>query len=332
MCQQQITRQKIEEITSAFMTACTLGAAAELDIFTTLGDRSLAADELAQRLHTDRRATRILLDAVAAIGFLDKLGDRYSVPAEARGWLSTGGPDTMLPMIHHRTNLMRHWSHLSQITKTGVPCPYPESIRGAEADRATFIAAMHTYSGPVAEEVVGRLGPLSFRRLLDVGGASGTWTLALLRAVPQASATIFDLPDSVRQAADRIAASSAAERITLAEGDFYRDDLPTGFDFAWVSAIIHQHDRRHNRDLFAKVYKALEPGGRIAIRDVVMEPDRIHPRFGALFAINMLVNTDSGGTFTFDEIARDLEAAGFTEPRLRSTDPAMNGLVVARKA
>ncbi len=331
MCQQQITREKIDEITSAFMTACTLGAAADLDLFTTLGDRSLSVDELAELLQTDRRATRILLDAVAAIGFLDKQGDRYSVPAEARDWLSADGPDTMLPGILHRTNLLRHWGQLAQIVKSGLPGEFPPSIRGAEADWATFIAAMHTYSDPVAEEVVGRLGPLSFRRLLDVGGASGTWTLALLRAVPQAKATIFDLSESVRQAADRIGASPAADRITLVEGDFYRDDLPTGFDFAWVSAIIHQHDRQHNRDLFAKVYKALEPGGRIAIRDVVMEPDRIRPRFGALFAINMLVNTDSGDTFTFDEIAQDLEAVGFVDPRLHSTDPAMNGLVVARK-
>jgi SAM-dependent methyltransferase len=85
--------------------------------------------------------------------------------------------------------------------------------------------------------------------------------------------------------------------VTLAAGDFYVDDLPAGADFAWVSAICHQHSRRHNRELFAKVYRALAPGGRIAIRDVVMEPCRTQPRDGALFAINMLVNTDTGGTF-----------------------------------
>ena len=90
-------------------------------------------------------------------------------------------------------------------------------------------------------------------------------------------------------------------------------NLPGGADFAWVSAICHQHSRQHNRELFAKVYQALVPGGRIAIRDIVMEPCRTQPRDGALFAINMLVNTETGGTFTFEEYAEDLRAAGLRE-------------------
>ena len=119
--------------------------------------------------------------------------------------------------------------------------------------------------------------------------------------------------------------------MTLTAGDFYVDDLPGGADFAWVSAICHQHSRRHNRELFAKVHKALVPGGRIALRDVVMEPCRTRPAEGALFAINMLVNTDSGGTYTFEEYADDLRAAGFEDPRLAVKHEAMNSVVVAVK-
>ncbi len=119
--------------------------------------------------------------------------------------------------------------------------------------------------------------------------------------------------------------------MTLVAGDFYLDQLPGGADFAWVSAICHQHSRRHNRDLFAKVHTALAPGGQIAIRDMVMEPDRVSPREGALFAINMLVNTDSGGTFTLAEYAEDLQAAGFENPQLVVKHEAMNSVVVASK-
>ena len=190
---------------------------------------------------------------------------------------------------------------------------------------------MHVVSGLVADELVQKLGPPKFRRLLDVGGASGTWTLAFLRAVSGATAIIFDLPDAIEQARHRLAGTEFADRVTLVAGDFYADDLPEGTDFAWVSAICHQHSRRHNRELFAKVFRALSPGGRIALRDVVMEPSRTSPREGALFAVNMLVNTDSGGTFTFNEYADDLQSAGFANPQLQVKHEAMNSVVVAEK-
>jgi len=164
---------------------------------------------------------------------------------------------------------------------------------------------------------------------LDVGGASGTWTLAFLRAVPEARATIFDLPDAIEQARERIAASGFRDRVHLVAGDFYDDPLPSGADLAWVSAIVHQHAREDNRELFAKVREALLPGGRIMIRDIVMEADRTAPPEGALFAVNMLVATASGGTFTMDEYTEDLQASGFREVRLLVKDAWMNSVVEA---
>jgi SAM-dependent methyltransferase len=234
-------------------------------------------------------------------------------------------------MLRHATNILRGWSQLASVTKSGTPPPRHPSIRGPEADRASFIAAMHVVSGPMADDLVKKLGPSKFRRLLDVGGASGTWTLAFLRAMPSASATIFDLPDAIEQARQRLAGTEFAGRVTLVAGDFYVDVLPDGADFAWVSAICHQHSRRHNRELFAKTFRALLPGGRIVLRDVVMEADRTRPFEGALFAINMLVNTESGGTYTFEEYAEDLRFAGFENPQLLVKHEAMNSVIVAEK-
>jgi hypothetical protein len=324
-------RQQILNMAAGFEPACVLGAAAELDVFTILSRGSLSARELADRLDSDLRATAMLLDAVAALGLLDKQDTRYVLPEELRPWLVDGSPQSMLPMLWHRMSVLRGWSQLAWTTKAGIPCPRPASIRGAEADRAAFIAAMHSVSAPLADELVARLGPPPFRHLLDVGGASGTWTLAFLCAVPQAQATIFDLPVAIQQARQRIAESEFAGRVALVAGDFYRDDLPAGADFAWVSAIVHQHSRRHNRDLFAKVRAALQSGGQIAIRDVVMEPSRTRPVAGALFAVNMLANTSSGGTYTFEELAEDLRTAGFTDAELRIKGEAMNSVIVARK-
>jgi len=324
-------RREILDLMNGFRSACVIGAAAELDVWTALVDQTLSAEQLAKKLACDNRAITMLLDAVAALQLLEKHEGLYSVPPELRGWLVEDGPETVLPMLRHAASILRGWSQLAWVVKAGIPTPRPSSIRGPMADRASFIAAMHTVSGPMADDVVRQIGPLNFRHLLDVGGASGTWALAFLRAMPKATATIFDLPDAIDQAQRRVADTGLADRITLASGDFYVDDLPGGADFAWVSAICHQHSRRHNRELFAKVHKALVPGGQIAVRDVVMEPNRVEPRDGALFAMNMLVNTDGGGTFTFAEYAEDLLAAGFERPQLKAGREAMNSVVLAVK-
>ncbi len=328
----KLDRQQIMQLAGGYRFLAVLGAAAELNLFALLGDESLPAEAIAIRLNSNLRATVVLLDALAALGLLEKQDEKYSVPVDLRPWLSESASGTALPMVLHQMSLIRMWSQLAWIVRSGEPAVRQASIRGAEADRAAFIAAMHSVSGPIADDLVTRIGPPKFAHLLDVGGASGTWTLAFLRAVPGSRATIFDLPDAIQQARQRIAQSGFADRVELVAGDFYDDPLPAGADLAWVSAIVHQHARDDSRELFAKVREALIPAGQIMIRDVVMESDRIAPPEGALFAVNMLVATASGGTFTMDEYVEDLQASGFHDVRLLVKDDWMNSVVTARRA
>jgi precorrin-6B methylase 2 len=217
------------------------------------------------------------------------------------------------------------------VVKTGRPAGRFPSVRGEEGDRESFIGAMHNVSAPIADQVIGALQPLEFRHLLDIGGGSGTWTLAFLRAWPSGTATLFDLPEVVPMARARLTDAGMAERVKLAGGDFLRDPLPGGADLAWVSAIVHQNSREQNRVLFGKVFRALVPKGRIAIRDILMDASRTRPTAGALFAVNMLVGTEGGATFTFAELQADLEAAGFAPPMVMRRDEAMNSVVVAER-
>jgi hypothetical protein len=175
------------------------------------------------------------------------------------------------------------------------------------------------------------LGPLQFTHLLDIGGASGTWTTRFLQLYPGAQATIFDLPEVIPMAAGAPAAPGMADRIRLVAGDYNGDDLPPGADLAWVSAIVHQNSRDQNRALFRKVFAALVPGGQILIRDIVMDESRTYPVAGVFFAVNMLVATPGGGTFTFNELGEDLSSAGFTDIRLLRKGEIMDSVVSARK-
>lgn len=141
----------------------------------------------------------------------------------------------------------------------------------------------------------------------------------------------MDLPPVIPLAQRRLAGAGLSARVVLVAGNYLRDPLPSGADLAWVSAIAHQHSRAENRILFRKVFNALTPGGRIAIRDILMHPDRTRPVAGALFAVNMLVATPAGGTFTFEELHANLVAVGFTRVRVVRRDPTMNCVVLANK-
>ena len=324
------TADEILNLVRAFQPACVLAAAAELDIFSALAARPTTAKSLAAKLGADLRATTILLDALAAMELLTKRADKYSVPSNIARILTEESPDNILPALRHQANGLRRWNQLARIIQTGEPAKCKPSIRGRAADEAAFIGAMDNFSAPFADSIVKQSKP-KFEHLLDIGGASGTWTIAFLRAVPEAKATLFDLPSVIPLAKKRIAKAMLGDRVTFVAGDYYRDKLPAGADFAWLSAIAHQNSREQNRALFAKVYASLQDNGVLVIRDVVMEKSRTSPAAGAMFAVTMLVATQAGGTYTFDEFRQDLLQAGFAKVKLLHHDEFMNSLIRATK-
>jgi predicted O-methyltransferase YrrM len=325
------TAQSILDIVRGYQAGAVLVAAAELDLFTVLASGSRTASELAQILTCDLRAVTVLLDALAAQGLLQKSADAYSLPAGLAPFLTPGGERSLVAMLQHQANCLRNWSQLAKVTKTGKPAERIPSVRGEAGDKESFIGAMHNVSDPNAAWVIQAIQPLEFKRLLDIGGASGTWTMAFLRACPAAQATLFDLPHVIPMAKRRLEQAGLAQRVRFAPGDFMADALPSGADLAWVSAIVHQNSREQNRLLFSKVFSALSPGGRIAIRDMLVDETRTRPVAGAFFAVNMLVATAGGGTFTYKELNEDLQSAGFAEAVVAHQDEGMNSVLVARK-
>jgi hypothetical protein len=326
------TGDEISELARNYQAPCVLVAAGELDLFGSLAGRTFSAADAAQTLQADLRGITVLLDALAALKLLDKQGDHYEIPASVADLLTSGKPGNQLAMMQHLANCMRRWTQLAAVVKTGRQPPPQPSIRGEDADNASFIEAMDNVSGPVAGNLVAQLQPLTYRHLLDVGGGSGTWTIAFLRTNSAAQATLFDLPHVVPLARHRLERAGFQERVTLVPGDFYVDPLPGGADLAWISAIVHQNSREQNRQLFVRLFEALTEGGQVLIRDVLMDSSRITPLAGALFAVNMLVGTPQGGTYTFEELRDDLALAGFTEARVLRRDEGMHSVMSAKKS
>jgi len=319
-------REELLNLGRNFMECRVLLSAAELDVFTLLAGEALTAEQVAGRLGLCVRGLTILLDALAAMELLSKRDGRYSCPPPLAQLLAADGPESVRPMLLHQANIWRRWSELTEIVRGEVEPGH--HIRTPEMQRA-FIEAMEVVSRPLAPEIVAAVGPGSAQALLDVGGGPGTYTAAFLRAAPRMRATLFDLPEVIGIAREHLARAGVLDRVTLVGGDFTRDELPPGHDLALVSAIIHQNSPAENLDLYRRVFRALVPGGRIVVRDHVLEPDRTRPRRGAVFAINMLVSTVGGNCYTFAEIESGLTAAGFERVRLLSADERMNGLVEA---
>ena len=305
--------------------------AAELDLFTLLAPTPLTAQAVADRIHGDRRAVTILLDALAAMELLRKHGPQYQCLPGVAESLARSSPKSVLPMVLHSATLWRRWTELSGVVRGDAQARSRAQAPHDDAGLAAFIGAMHVVSGPRAATIVAAIDPGPARALLDVGGGPGTYTIAFLKAAPQMRATLFDQPEVVEMARVQLTQAGVLERVRLVGGDFERDALPAGHDLALVSAIIHQNSPAQNVDLFRKVWRALELGGRIVVRDHVMSADRLDPRDGALFAVNMLVATAGGNVYTFSEIEAGLTAAGFTRVRQLQGGPGMMGLVDAVK-
>ncbi|HSV72727.1 MAG TPA: methyltransferase [Chthonomonadales bacterium] len=312
----------------AFVEARILLTGTELGVFDVLAVECLGVDEIARRLSLDTRAATILLDALVAMGHLLKRDSLYANAPHAQRFLASGSPASVAPMLLHQSNLWPRWTRLTEVVRNGVP-DVEDASPAADGDLRAFIGAMHVVGSQQASSTAAQMRLGDAKALLDVGGASGTYVLACLRESPGLRATLFDRPAVIEMARERLHREGALDRVTLVAGDFYMDELPGGHDLVLLSAIIHQNSRAQNVALYRKCYGALVPGGRLVIRDHVMSPERTLPAAGAIFAVNMLVATPGGGTYTLAEIREDLQAAGLERVAQIHEGDVMDALVEA---
>ncbi len=313
-----------------FMKSRVILTAAELDLFTVLENRPSTAFEIAGSLGLDPTALARLLDCLVVFGLVEKEKGPYR-NTEKGAFLSANHPETVLPMVLHMNHLWETWSGLTEAVRKGHQGQTEPGLKFEEKSMKAFIGAMHVVAKDLSAKIAESLDLSPYHRLLDVGGASGTYTIAFLRKNREMKAILFDLKGVIPIAREKIEQEGLLDRVELVSGDFYKDPLPGGCDLALLSAIIHQNSPDQNVGLYKKVYQALNPGGVILIRDHIMDESRTRPPGGAIFALNMLVNTRGGDTYTFQEIRETLEQAGFREVTLLRSGAQMDGLVQARK-
>lgn len=302
-------RRQLRETARSFRQAQVLLTCIELGVFEALADRPADAASVAAAAGTDNRGMELLLNAAAALGFLEKRGALFS-----NSPLVEAGSD-MANSLRLEGAFYR-WGHLADAVRTG---QRPEDNRYDEQPDDwvyNFVHALYNMARPVAPFIADALALPEDRplRLLDVGGGHGGYSLALARRYPLLTATVYELPLVVPVAREIIEPAGLSDRVSVQEGDFQREELGQGYDVALVFGVLNGEPPEGRPALIRKVFAALNPGGQIVLRDFVLDPDRAGPPEAAVFALQMLLATDAGGLDTSEDWERWLVEAGFTPP------------------
>ncbi len=329
MMDNEFSFSDIRAMASGFRESRIILTGFELGVFTSLADREKSSAEVAGEIEADPRATDRLLNALCAIGLLTKEGDRFRNREATGRFLVNGSPD-YLAGIGHQANLWHRWSTLTEAVRAGSAVESrPVGERGDEWLRS-FISAMHDRGVKQAPAMIAAIDLEGVDRVLDLGGGPGDFAMAFVRAGETVSATVFDLPPVVPLTREYVEAAGLSDRVDTLAGDFLLDDIGSGYDLIFISAIIHSLSPDDCRFLLGKCAEALNPDGRIVISDWVMSEDRTEPADGALFALNMLVNTRDGDSYTEAEMYAWLGEAGLTDFSTTGM-PFGAALVIGRK-
>jgi (2Fe-2S) ferredoxin/predicted O-methyltransferase YrrM len=312
----------------AFQESRAVLTALELDLFTAVGDGA-GATEVAARSHADPRATEMLLNVLVALRLLVKQDGVFRNSPQAARYFTAGSRDNARPALLHTAHLWHRWSTLTDCVRAGTSVA-PEIVDRGEDWTEAFIAAMHRNASERAPLVVHTVGAENVRRMLDVGGGSGAYSIAFAQANPALCADILDLATVGPIARRHIEEAGVADRVKVRAGDLRSDHLGDGYDLVFMSAICHMLSPSENLDLLRRCREALASGGRVVIQDFILEPDKTAPRFAAVFALNMLVGTQAGSSYSEAEYAAWLGEAGFRDIRHMRL-PGITGLMIGSR-
>jgi precorrin-6B methylase 2 len=332
---QAVTPERISMLAWGYTAPLIVETAVRQGIFDLLDGGPKTIAEVAALTGASTRGLRAVLHALVGLNLLAKDDQgRFSLTAESSAFLVAARPGYMGGLFRHTsTQLIPLWLKLNDAVMAGKPAAgVNQQGPGAEFFHE-FVLDILPVSYPSARALAAHLAEAKSAvpaSALDLAAGSGVWGIALAQAFPDLRVTAVDWPrvlDATRQSVQRF---GLAERFSLVPGDLLEADFGTGHDIATLGHILHSEGERRGRDLLRKTFEALAPGGTIAIAEFLVNEDRSGPPNGLLFAVNMLVATDEGDTWSFPEIAQWLQEAGFENPRTLPA-PGPSPLILANR-
>ncbi len=316
----------LNEVIRGYMPSRVVLTALELDVFSAVGNGATAAN-VAKKLKTNERATETLLNAVASLGLLKKIDGQFACTPVTARFFSADSKDNARPGLLHIANIWHGWSNLTEVVKSGTVTKGARSADGTK----DFIAAMHCNASERARLVLKSVGTEGVRRILDLGGGSGAYSIAFAKAAPAVEAVILDVPEVIGLTKDYVERAAVASQVKIRPGDMLTSPLDRGYDLVLLNAICHMFSPAQNQALLKRAFGALARGGRVVIQDFILNPDKASPKHAALFAINMLVGTKEGGSYSEPEYLAWLREAGFSDLN-RVNLPGPSDLMIGRRS
>lgn len=308
---EKITREPIMKIIWGMWSFRTLYAAIDLEVFTKIDNGSNTSEKIAIELKTKKRAVERLLNACVSLNLLTKDNETYNNTPETNQFLVKGKPSyygDMMIMNSKGDSL----KNLEKAILTNSPINIDISKRMDDKEHAkTFTRAMHNNAVGPAMVLSKKLNLSKSKKLLDLGGGSGAFSIILTKQYQNLSATVFDLPNVCSVAEEYIKEANLQSRVSTFKGDFFKDEFPKDHDSILLSQILHSFGKEENKTLLKKAYDYLPKGGVIIINEFLLNEDKTGPLFPALFALNMLVQSDNGNAYTESEIKDWLKDVGF---------------------
>jgi acetylserotonin N-methyltransferase len=328
----------ILELIDAFRRSKTMFAATALGVFEALSEDAANLDTLAARLELNAAALERLLDGCVGMGLLEKHNGAYANRTIAETYLCDRSPLSLTGYVHYSNEaLYAMWANLEDAIREGThrwtqTFGWQGSIFDhffkTDARRRSFLRGMHGFGQLSSAAVAAAFDLSSFRRLADLGGATGHLAMAACERYAQLSAVVFDLPQVIDMAREYLAESAARDRIQLIAGDFFRDELPDA-DLYSLGRILHDWPEERIGLLLSKIYTALPVGGGLLIAEKLLDEDKAGPTPAHMQSLNMLVCTE-GRERTVSEYAVLLRAAGFTSVEGRRTGAPLDALLALK--
>jgi hypothetical protein len=307
------TEGEILGVSGAYWQTCALHAAVKLGVFTAVGDARRTGEALARTLGADPRALTMLLDALGAMGLLEKAAGGYANTEAARVWLSKDSPRYLGHMVMHHHHLVYAWSQLDRSIMTGGPVdrgPIPEAD-----EREGFLMGMFNLAMGIAPRLVPQIDLAGRRTLLDLGGGPGTYAIHFCMHNPDLAAAVYDRKTTEPFALRTIQRFGMEGRVRFVAGNYLKDPIKGSYDVAWLSHVLHGEGMADCQRVLGKTVSALTHGGLLLIHDFILEDTRDNPLFAALFSLNMLLNTDQGQAYSEGEVRAMMEGAGLCNIR-----------------
>jgi acetylserotonin O-methyltransferase len=322
----------------AFRCSKSLFAAVALGVFDRLEHGPASLEALADDLHADRDALGRLLDTCVGLDLLTPAAGGYANTPAAMTYLCRSSPRRLTGYVNYSNAILwKLWAHLEDAVREGThrrrqvfgtEGPIFTHLFRTEEDKREFIQGMHGYGLLSSPCVVAAFDLSRFRRLADLGGATGHLALAACARYPELRAVVFDLPAVVPYALEQVRASRVADRVQVLAGDFFADPVPEADLFA-LGRIVHDWSEDKIRRLLRKIWERLPPGGALLIAEKLLDEDRSGPRWASLQSLNMLVVAE-GKERTLEEYAALLCEAGFARVEGRRTDSPLDAVLAVK--